>query len=101
MVFPWALGCLTIAGDTAGKRQRAVDCAIFAGDILERPVSDRGALGVTQFAVFPLEWKRQSLILNGEMSEWLKEHAWKAILAKPTEQHWNTSPRNRCSELAP
>ena len=24
---------------------------------------------------------RKSLILNGEMSEWLKEHAWKAIPA--------------------
>ena len=31
-----------------------------------------------------------SLILNGEMSEWLKEHAWKAIPSTLTEQHRNT-----------
>jgi hypothetical protein len=44
------------AGDTAGKRQRAVDHAIFADDIVGLPVSDRGTLGgVTQFAVFSLE----------------------------------------------
>jgi len=35
------------------------------------------------------------------MSEWLKEHAWKAILAKPTEQHWNTLSRNQRNELVP
>jgi hypothetical protein len=29
---------------------------------------------------------RKSLILNGEMSEWLKEHAWKAIPASYIEQ---------------
>jgi hypothetical protein len=28
---------------------------------------------------------RKLLILNGEMSEWLKEHAWKAIRATLTE----------------
>ena len=28
---------------------------------------------------------RKSLILNGEMSEWLKEHAWKAIPASCIE----------------
>ena len=44
---------------------------------------------------------RKLLILNGEMSEWFKEHAWKAIVARPTEQHRNTSSRNRCNELAP
>ena len=30
---------------------------------------------------------RKSLILNGEMSEWLKEHAWKANPATLTERH--------------
>jgi hypothetical protein len=28
----------------------------------------------------------KSLILNGEMSEWLKEHAWKAKRASNTER---------------
>jgi hypothetical protein len=28
---------------------------------------------------------RKSLILNGEMSEWLKEHAWKATRVSNTE----------------
>jgi len=27
---------------------------------------------------YPFLTDRNSLILNGEMSEWLKEHAWKA-----------------------
>jgi len=44
---------------------------------------------------------RKSLILNGEMSEWLKEHAWKAILARLTERHRNTSLRNRFNDLPP
>jgi hypothetical protein len=30
---------------------------------------------------------RKSLILNGEMSEWLKEHAWKANPESLTERH--------------
>jgi hypothetical protein len=29
---------------------------------------------------------RKLLILNGEMSEWLKEHAWKTIPATPNER---------------
>jgi transcriptional regulator GlxA family with amidase domain len=33
------------------------------------------------------------------VSEWLKEHAWKAILAKPTEQHWNTLSRKQTGWL--
>jgi hypothetical protein len=41
-------------------------------------VSDRGTLrGVTQFPVPRLSCDCKLLILNGEMSEWLKEHAWK------------------------
>ena len=36
----------------------------------------------------------------GEMSEWLKEHAWKAISYTLTERHRNTSWRNRFSDLA-
>jgi hypothetical protein len=34
---------------------------------------------------------RKSLILNGEMSEWLKEHAWKAISVRNTDRYRNTS----------
>jgi hypothetical protein len=41
------------------------------------------------------------LILNGEMSEWSIEHAWKAISATLTEQHQNTSSRNQFSDLRP
>ena len=33
------------------------------------------------------------------MSEWLKEHAWKAISARLTERHRNTSSRNRFNDL--
>jgi hypothetical protein len=47
------------------------------------------------------EAARKWLILNGQMSEWLKEHAWKTIPATLIEQHRNTSLRNRCGELAP
>jgi len=33
------------------------------------------------------------------MSEWSIEHAWKAKLATLTEQHRNTSSRNRFNDL--
>ena len=33
------------------------------------------------------------------MSEWLKEHAWKAILAIRTKRHRNTSSRTRFNDL--
>jgi hypothetical protein len=33
------------------------------------------------------------------MSEWLKEHAWKAILAMLTEEYENISSRNRFNNL--
>jgi hypothetical protein len=39
------------------------------------------------------------LILNGEMSEWSIEHAWKAISARLTKQHGNTSSRNQFNDL--
>jgi hypothetical protein len=35
------------------------------------------------------------------MSEWLKEHAWKAIPANRIEQHQNTSSHNQFSDLRP
>jgi len=50
------------------------------------PVSDRKALkGVTQFTFFLLSRDRKLLILNGEMAEWLKAHAWKTNPATLTE----------------
>ena len=33
------------------------------------------------------------------MSEWLKEHAWKAIRAKRIEQYRDTSTRNRLNDF--
>jgi hypothetical protein len=36
---------------------------------------------------------------DGEMSESLKEHAWKAIRAKHFEQHRNTATRNRFNDF--
>ena len=46
-------------------------------------VSDSKTLKrVTQFALFLLSPGRKLLFLNGEMSEWLKEHAWKACSAR-------------------
>jgi hypothetical protein len=35
------------------------------------------------------------------MSEWLKEHAWKSKRARNTEQHRNTSLRDRFNKLPP
>jgi hypothetical protein len=66
------------------------------------PVSDRKTLkGVTQFAFFLLSRDCKLLTLNGEMSEWLKEHAWKAISVMPTKRHRNTSSRNQFNDLPP
>jgi hypothetical protein len=42
---------------------------------------------------------RKLLILNGEMSEWSIEHAWKAKRPTITEQYQNTSLRNRFNDL--
>jgi hypothetical protein len=54
--------------------------------ILEDAVSDRGTIeGLTQFRHSVPSRDRKVLILDGEMSEWLKEHAWKSKLASRTE----------------
>ena len=59
--------------------------------ILETPASDGGALrDLTQLASFRLLWARKWLIRKGEMSEWLKEHAWKANSPSNTEQRRDT-----------
>ena len=42
---------------------------------------------------------RKWLILNGEMAEWSKAHAWKTTPATPTEQHRNTSSRSQFNDL--
>jgi len=42
---------------------------------------------------------RNLLILNGEMSEWLKEHAWKTNPATLTEEHRNISSRNQFNDV--
>ena len=49
--------------------------AVRAGRV---PVSVRSTLrGLTHFPVSRFSCYCKVLILNGEMSEWLKEHAWK------------------------
>ena len=56
--------------------------------ILEKPVSDRDTLeDLSQSPRSPSERDCKLLILNGEMSEWSIEHAWKAISETLTERH--------------
>jgi hypothetical protein len=43
---------------------------------------------------------RKSLILNGEMSEWLKEHAWKANPDRLTERYRGFACHNRSTRSA-
>jgi len=43
---------------------------------------------------------RKSLILNGEMSEWSIEHAWKATRVSRIEQHQDTAAPNRFNDFA-
>ena len=57
------------------------------------PVSDRGTFGgLTQFAtqfgfwVEPLA-RKPLILIYGEMSEWLKEHAWKALRSNSVETY--------------
>jgi len=70
--------------------------------ILEIPVSDRGTLErLTQFGVLGSGGGCKLLILNGEMSEWLKEHAWKAIRENITKRYRNSLLRNRFNNLPP
>jgi hypothetical protein len=57
---------------------------VFAGVILGMPVSDRATLRgrLTQFETRDLSRCCKLLSLKGEMSEWLKEHAWKACVGE-------------------
>jgi hypothetical protein len=52
-------------------------------------VSDRETLeGLTQFGVSPVESQLQVIdSKDGEMSEWLKAHAWKLIPAARADAH--------------
>ena len=60
------------------------------------PESNRDTLdGLTQFAFLVLSRGRKLLILNGEMSEWLKEHAWKANPESFSEQYRRTAFHRR------
>jgi hypothetical protein len=42
-----------------------------------------------RFCATLFQTARKSLILNGEMSEWLKEHAWKLIPFARADAHRN------------
>src|SRR5947199_9287237 len=57
----------------------------------------RAQFGHKSFSARPGAHK--SLILNGEMSEWSIEHAWKTISASVTERHRHTSWRSRFNGL--
>ena len=46
------------------------------------------------FCAILIRASRKSLISNGEMSEWSKEHAWKTNPATLTERYRNTPSRN-------
>jgi len=63
-------------------------------------VSDRATLGGLYKSGIPPRFSYCKLLnLSGEMSEWLKEHAWKAIVATITKRYQNTSLRNQFSDL--
>ena len=99
-------------GSTGGIRPAAVSVAfhrrvrgaeltrpalVAAAAILEELVSGRGTLGgLTRFTVRSDESLLQAVdSKDGEMAEWLKAHAWKAISATLTERHGNTSLSNQ------
>ena len=106
------VGLNSVTGSTATEGSRRPACegcrkcgitrCILAAAILEKPVSDRGTLeDLSQSPILPFKQDCKLLILNGEMSEWSKEHAWKAILARLTERHRNTLSHNRFNDLPP
>jgi hypothetical protein len=51
------------------------------------------------FCAILIQTARKSLILNGEMSEWLKEHAWRVKRASVLEEHQDTSFGSRFNGL--
>jgi hypothetical protein len=70
--------------------------------ILEKTVSDRRTLGdLSQSAILRPTLRRKLLIQNGEMSEWLKEHAWKAKRASDTEPLRSALTHKRSALILP
>jgi hypothetical protein len=53
--------------------------------ILKKPVSDRAHWRTYHNPGILILWRRKSLILNGEMSEWSIEHAWKACTRQSSD----------------
>ena len=53
-----------------------------------------------RFCAILFQAARKALILNGEMAEWLKAHAWKAIPASITKRYRHSSFRRRSNDLA-
>jgi hypothetical protein len=114
------VGLSSVTGSTATEGSRSPACegcrkcgitrCILAAAILEKPVSDRGTLeDVSQSPILPFKQACKLLILNGEMSEWSIEHAWKLIpLARadahrnaPTHSRSATSRNKRCASEWP
>ena len=70
--------------------------------ILEKPVSDRGTLeDLSQSGKSSSLRVGKLLILNGEMSEWLIEHAWKTTPASRIEWYQNISLHKRFNDFPP
>jgi hypothetical protein len=68
------------------------DASTFVvGSYTWKAVSDRDTLeDLSQSPRSPFKHDRKLLILNGEMSEWLKEHAWKALGLNSVETYGTT-----------
>jgi hypothetical protein len=74
---------------------------VSARAILEKPVSNPRHIERC-YTIRPFQIAVGSQVIDskdGEMSEWLKEHAWKAKWPTVTEQHRNTALRNRFNDL--
>jgi hypothetical protein len=81
---------------SSSRRAFADDLPHNGAAILEKPVSDRFTQeDLSQSPTWPFKQDCKLLILNGEMSEWLKEHAWKTPPARLTGWYRNTSCRSR------
>ena len=81
---------LLSAGEGSCRNCRRSERASIASAaaILEKPVSDRGTLeDLSQSRIYRSTCGRKLLTLNGEMSEWLKEHAWKWMPAARADAH--------------
>jgi hypothetical protein len=69
---------------------------------MDKPVSDRGTLeDLSQSRQSGSIRGRKLLILNGEMSEWLKEHAWKLNPVALNNAHQHASTLISLNDLTP